>query len=372
MRKNWLKKLIPLTAVAVLLLFAGGGAMAQTTIVSPEQPVISPNYVQVMPPGTTYPYVSGTVQDQYGNPIGGAQVTVTMLNTQSGGAALPPDTGTTNSAGQFSIPIDPNATGTFYPQIAVTSSSGNNTFSYPNVILTVTQSSPFASAPPGTSQTFTSSSTFTVPAGVDMIFAAVWGAGGGGGGGAGDNEAATSCVTDGGPGGGGGGGGFIEGWIPVTPGESLTVTVGQGGSGGVGGAEGSNGGAGSAGGNSSVGPFTAYGGGGGSGGGITWNCGGTGGSGNGGYGGQATGLIGSLDWYGAPAGYGGGVIWPNAEAGGYSTSHAIGSGSPGNVYNPNGGTPGGGGGGGQGSYGYPTNSGSNGGNGGNGEVVLMW
>ena len=59
--------------------------------------------------------------------------------------------------------------------------------------------------------------TFVVPAGVYNIFAQVCGAGAGG---AGSNSTSQ--------GGAGGAGGYDEGWLSVTPGQSVTVTVGQG------------------------------------------------------------------------------------------------------------------------------------------------
>ena len=63
-------------------------------------------------------------------------------------------------------------------------------------------------------------STFTVPANCDSLTVKAWAAGGGGGG-----------KANGGP---GGGGGFAQADISVTPGESLTITVGGGGAGGTG------------------------------------------------------------------------------------------------------------------------------------------
>lgn len=57
--------------------------------------------------------------------------------------------------------------------------------------------------------------TLTVPNGVTTMFVEAWGAGGGGG------------ITY--P---GGGGAYVRSLIPVTPGESLSVTVGEGGGGG--------------------------------------------------------------------------------------------------------------------------------------------
>jgi hypothetical protein len=63
-----------------------------------------------------------------------------------------------------------------------------------------------------------SDQSWTVPAGVNYIFAKVWGAGGGHG-----RAGGWSYGAD------GGGGGHSRGLIPVTPGTSLTIKVGQGG-----------------------------------------------------------------------------------------------------------------------------------------------
>lgn len=82
-------------------------------------------------------------------------------------------------------------------------------------------------------QVFTSNGTFTVPAGVTQVSAVVVGGGGGGAGSDGDRDEGNT---------GGGGGGLAYGTFTVTPGESLTVTVGTagaaapaGGNGGAGG-----------------------------------------------------------------------------------------------------------------------------------------
>jgi hypothetical protein len=65
--------------------------------------------------------------------------------------------------------------------------------------------------------------SFTVPSGVTRIYAKLWGAGGGGGSKWGWGYAAP-----------GGGGGFTHGVIATTPGETLTLIVGQGGTNTVG------------------------------------------------------------------------------------------------------------------------------------------
>jgi hypothetical protein len=86
--------------------------------------------------------------------------------------------------------------------------------------------------------TFTSSGTFIVPTGVTVINVEIIGAGGGGGGGG--NNAGTGA-----PGGGGGGGAATKLYFPnysVTPGSTLTATVGALGTGGTGGNNGVSGG----------------------------------------------------------------------------------------------------------------------------------
>lgn len=76
----------------------------------------------------------------------------------------------------------------------------------------------------GQTQTFTSSGTFTVPAGVTSVIVECWG-GGGAGGAATGNPAA---------GGGGAGGSYAIKVLTVSPGNNYTVTVGTGGIGGSG------------------------------------------------------------------------------------------------------------------------------------------
>lgn len=79
-----------------------------------------------------------------------------------------------------------------------------------------------AAAGPRT-QLFLSSGTFTVPSGITSVFVRVWGAGGGGRGG--------TRIPLGGAG-SGGSGGYVEAAVTgLTPGASITVTVGTGGNG---------------------------------------------------------------------------------------------------------------------------------------------
>lgn len=99
---------------------------------------------------------------------------------------------------------------------------------------------------------FTGPGTFTVPAGVTQIWVSAC-AGGGGGAGGGDNSAGQSSNVGGGGGGGGGAGQSIQRFpFTVTPGQSISISIGGGGSGGAGGA-GGNAGDGGAGGNTVIG-----------------------------------------------------------------------------------------------------------------------
>jgi hypothetical protein len=79
------------------------------------------------------------------------------------------------------------------------------------------------------SQTFTSSSTWTAPAGVTAVTCTV--VGGGGGGGASGNSTTNSNFNY--PAGGGAGGAVSTSTVPVTPGTTYTVVVGAGGAKGV-------------------------------------------------------------------------------------------------------------------------------------------
>jgi|GEM_PF-5529275 len=75
--------------------------------------------------------------------------------------------------------------------------------------------------------------SFSVPAGVRQLYIEVWGAGGG----AGHIGTDSNWL-----GGGGGGGGHARGSYPVTPGQILSIVVGQGGTLGTAAADGGNGG----------------------------------------------------------------------------------------------------------------------------------
>lgn len=230
-------------------------------------------------------------------------------------------------------------------------------------------------------QTFNSSGTFTVPAGVNQVY--VIGAGGGGGGGGG---AGSQSGTSGGGGGGGGGGAIPYLFtLPVTPAASLTVTIGIGGTGGSGGAALGNGSIGGTGANSvfdslvfpgatggNGGVFAGAGGGAGSG--VRWASnvagagGASGGAGPGSAGDRSIMAAGGAAGGTSNSGGGGG----GGAAGFGAGANAGGGGSPSGGGNPALANSSGGGGGG-GGHGLATSSGgSAGGNGGSGRMTVYW
>lgn len=109
------------------------------------------------------------------------------------------------------LPIANGGTGTTSPSL-VAGSNVAITGSWPNQTVAVTGSGAVL-----TTNAYTSSTTWTVPAGVTSILCEVIGGGGGCG--------ISTAV-------GGGGGGFAYGSIAVSAGQVLTITVGTGGTGG--------------------------------------------------------------------------------------------------------------------------------------------
>lgn len=190
--------------------------------------------------------------------------------------------------------------------------------------------------------------TFVVPAGVFLLKnVRIVGAGGGGGGG---NGGVTWSS------GGGGSGGYSEGWIEVTPLQSIGVIVGQGGSG----ASNGNGAVAGSGGTTTVGAFMSATGGGGGVGGTSTSAGGGPGLGTGGtitndYGANGgDGNLGNANVQGGPGA-------SSAFGGGGRTGTLTGIGT-------NGLAPGSGGGGIWGSGG----SAATGGNGADGQVIIEY
>ena len=196
------------------------------------------------------------------------------------------------------------------------------------------------------------STSYVVPQGITNLTVKLWGAGGGAAGGASNLF-----------GGAGGGGGYVTATIPVTPGETLSVSVG--GAGGGGGIYGHGGGGGGysriARGSTSL--VVAAGGGGGGGAMADSTCTGGGSIGTaGGAGGGTTGVTGS-----GTRGGGGGTPSAGGAGGGGTTPGSAGSSLTG-ASNSGGGTAGsvGGGTGGAGTGGGPCFNGQGGGGGGGG------
>lgn len=165
------------------------------------------------------------------------------------------------------------------------------------------------------SKDFTSSGTWTVPAGVTQITVEAWGAGGGGGGSNSDNNGGS----------GGGGGGYSMKTFTVTQNQSISFTVGTGGSGGA-----ANGGNGGNGGNTSILGIVAY--------------GGTGGGANKGTAGAGGTASGGDENIGGGNGTQGGT---RGGDGGYGAKGGAGGSGARNGAGQNGASPGGGGGGGE-------------------------
>ncbi len=222
---------------------------------------------------------------------------------------------------------------------------------------------------------FTANGTYTVPPSVTQIWVSGC-AGGGGGGGGGGTVGSSGNVGGGGGGGGGAGQSTIKQPISVTPGDSLSITIGAAGVGGAGGANtGAAGANGTAGGNtvltdstSATTLLTLAGGGAGNGGaGQTSTTAGPpdGGAGGGGGPGYPAGSWGSDGNY---TGNGGDGASNPFGGGGGSGRAANGAGINGNAS----GDYGSGGSGGGGVYGPAANAGGNGAAGAPGFFVIEW
>lgn len=151
---------------------------------------------------------------------------------------------------------------------------------------------------------YRTSATFVVPPGVYKLKRVrAWGPGGGGGGASGTSQSSL----------GGGAGGYGESQnVSVTPGESITITIGAGGAGGIGAANGSDGGT------TTVGLGTPL-----------LATGGTGGGFNNTSTEQGIGGTASGDDFGIPGQYGTfPLVWTASVAGGLGGAAAF---SPGNI-----------------------------------------
>lgn len=170
-------------------------------------------------------------------------------------------------------------------------------------------------------QVFTASGVFVVPPRVYTVYVTLCG---GGGGGAGVDGSRTDQVKT--SGGGGGAEAKIKREVSVTPGDSIAITIGVGGSGGASGAK-----SGSAGGVSSFGALLSASGGGG---GTTSAPGAAGGDGGSPGGGSETYLVDTFGGYGMSGAGGGcllsgGVVWAAIGAGKGSNGLVYGGGGAG-------------------------------------------
>lgn len=236
-------------------------------------------------------------------------------------------------------------------ELDLTSDNGNLTVKFAPSLMTVTggplqvdEALTYGGQLGTFTRTFTSSGTFTVPAGVTTLKIEAWGAGGGG---------ASSAGA-----GGGGGEYAAEPASAATPGGTVTVTIGTGGALGVGGASNSGGAGGntttSGGGTTAV---TAHGGGGGNKNGTPASSGGSGSSNtthhSGGASGTSTG--------GSKGGSGGGGCGGPTGAGGAGTNSSGNTPGVGGAAGSGGSTGGGSGGGWGAALGkIPTNGGTGG------------
>ncbi len=175
---------------------------------SDTDPVVLP-YYNAANPAQPYsgPSNSGTAQNT-------ARIERVQLQVKSG---APATTGT-----QTTPPVDSGWVGLY----VVTVAYGATSLTAANI--TTLPTAPFIpfklpALTPGVSRmtAFGESGSWTVPSGISQVRARVWGAGGGGGGGGG------------GAGAGGSGGGYTEGYFPVTPGTTIAITIGVGGSSGL-------------------------------------------------------------------------------------------------------------------------------------------
>jgi hypothetical protein len=215
--------------------------------------------------------------------------------------------------------------------------------------------------------TTNSTSPWTVPAGVTSVTVQMWGGGGGGGG------QDYTPTKEGGGGGGGGGGGYSTATISVTPGSTITFTVGGAGTPGA-----ATGTAGGAGGTTTFGSVTAADGGtGGGGANDTTVNGSAGAAGSGGTYNGGNGAAGITGTGGGGGGGGAGTSQNGNNATGDTGGTAVtggGAGANGQTTSDSpgisGGSPGGGG---SGAYEKSTGTGGNiGGMGGPGQIVLTY
>jgi hypothetical protein len=193
--------------------FGGNGANGQVkvTYADPLPPYVNPDVMYVYTNGTSVETIVFTLSREL-NLVEGANVSGFSVSTGSISSAIYSGKGTTNT-----ITLTSASNGTWTTSTTVSYSSGNvvdlagqsmnNLIAHAVSLFTV-----------NTSQIFTASGTYTVPAGITSVTVECWGGGGSGGGSSNGSNAA----------GGGGGGAYSKSTLAVTPGGAYTVTVGTG------------------------------------------------------------------------------------------------------------------------------------------------
>ena len=192
--------------------------------VVPVTTTVLPNYsaCSVSPNPIVYNYFQqdtpASISVAITNIGNGANLHISSITTTGNGtiSSLTSSTVTTGNSAHFTLTANALTAGSYTDTITVYSDAKNGNVTIP-VALTV--------AVPHATQVFDSPGTYTwtVPAGVYSLTAAVVGAGGGGSG--------SSEVGNGAGGGAGGSGGVALQSVSVTPGETLSITVGAGGAG---------------------------------------------------------------------------------------------------------------------------------------------
>lgn len=187
-------------------------SVMQFTLFDDSQSPLSPNVMPLYYNDLAVETIVFTLRDEL-TLSEGASVTGFTSSTGTVASAIYTGKGTTNT---ITLTNSTNGSWTSSTTISYSDITGNAQF----VTLGKMQSI-FAHAVVPTEVFYTSSGTFTVPSGVTNIIVEAWGGGGSGG--------VNSNGTGGG--GGGGGGAYSRSALVVTPGNSYSVIVGNGGAG---------------------------------------------------------------------------------------------------------------------------------------------
>lgn len=207
--------------------FAASGA--KNAIPAPSQVGVTPGAASLtdgFPPLTRTPIASGGVPPSGLDMNGILYMLSLWAQWHAGGGPNVYDSAFSTAIGGY--PLGARLSSATTPGVTWVNTAENNT-SNPD-----TGGANWIRSVPGFSrmQTFTANGTFTVPQGCVALKVRLWAAGGGGG----------SGTTTGAAGSGAGGGGYAEGVYAVSPGDSINVVVGGGGTGSSGAFNGTAGG----------------------------------------------------------------------------------------------------------------------------------